>query len=582
LFRRWGGVGVLEELQPGDPVQVGPYRLTGVLGTGGMGRVFLGWSSGGRPVAVKVIRPELAADPEFRARFRREVAAARTISGLYTALLLDTDTDSRVPWLATAYVDGPSLAEAVTTYGPLPVESVRALAAGLAEALAAVHALGLVHRDLKPSNVLLASDGPRVIDFGISRAADTTTLTNTGQSIGSPGYLSPEQAVGTEIGPPSDIFSLGAVLAFAASGNGPFGGGSPPALIYRVVHQPPALEGVPAELRPLIERCLAKDPAQRPTAAGLLADLAGVQPGARWLPERITAALAEFAAPALTRPAPGSDSAAAAYERTATSAAPADGASPPATPISEMPQPAGAATTAAGGGRRPHWRRRSLLVPVASAAAVLAAAVVLAATLSGPGGSVAFKRSSPAEAGSLAAAGHPVTPAAVPPTPVPSKSATPRQSPPRRAPPKKTPATHKAPVQAAPSVVIVTQTQTAPAPPRPSSAPPKPTAAPAPVGGACSFIVIGAANCNSTNPQVLLYVDFADNTTGCSWVRDITWGDGTSSDGVVVTGGPAGPKFAASHTYAAPGTYTIYFGGHTTAGGCTIVTRTFQFGFLAN
>jgi serine/threonine protein kinase len=147
---------MLEELLPGDPVQVGPYRLTGVLGTGGMGRVFLGWSSGGRPVAVKVIRPELASDPEFRARFRREVAAARTISGLYTALLVDTDTDSKMPWLATAYVDGPSLSEAVTRYGPLPAGSVRALAAGLAEALTAVHALGLVHRDLKPSNVLLA------------------------------------------------------------------------------------------------------------------------------------------------------------------------------------------------------------------------------------------------------------------------------------------------------------------------------------------------------------------------------------------------------------------------------------------
>lgn len=172
---------MLEQLQPGDPARMGPYRLTAVLGVGGMGRVFLGWSAGGRPVAVKVIRPELASDPEFRARFRREVAAARTIGGLYTALVIDADTDGPVPWLATVYVDGPSLAEAVSSYGLLPAGSVLALAAGLAEALAAVHAMGLVHRDLKPSNVLLASDGPRVIDFGIARAADSTTLTSQRQ-----------------------------------------------------------------------------------------------------------------------------------------------------------------------------------------------------------------------------------------------------------------------------------------------------------------------------------------------------------------------------------------------------------------
>ena len=214
---------MLEELKLGEPVSVGPYRLAGVLGAGGMGRVFLGWSSGGRAVAVKVIRPELAADPEFRSRFRREVAAARAISGRYTAQLIDADTDGPLPWLATAYLDGPSLNEAVTRYGPLPAASVLALAAGLAEALAAVHAMGLVHRDLKPSNVLLASDGPRVIDFGIARAAENTALTSTGQFIGSPGYVSPEQALGRQAGPPSDIFSLGAVLAFAASGNGPFG-----------------------------------------------------------------------------------------------------------------------------------------------------------------------------------------------------------------------------------------------------------------------------------------------------------------------------------------------------------------------
>ena len=325
---------MLKELQPGDPVRIGPYRLAGVLGAGGMGRVFLGWSSGGRPVAVKVIKSELAADPEFRARFRREVAAARAISGLYTALLVDTDPDAPLPWLATAYVDGPSLSEAVTSYGALPVKSVLALAAGLAEALAAVHAMGLVHRDLKPSNVLLASDGPRVIDFGISRAADTTTMTSSGQPIGSPGYLSPEQAVGGEVGPPSDIFSLGAVLAFAARGNGPFGTGSLPALVYRVVHQPPDLEGVPAQLRPLIGRCLAKDPGDRPTASELLADLDGAQPGAhtgaaQWLPARLAAALGGFAAPALA----GTTSGAGPDDETTAASAPFPGkTSPPAAP----------------------------------------------------------------------------------------------------------------------------------------------------------------------------------------------------------------------------------------------------------
>jgi eukaryotic-like serine/threonine-protein kinase len=173
---------VLEELQPGDPVQVGPYRLAGVLGAGGMGRVYLGWSSDARPVAVKVIRPELAADPEFRVRFRREVDAARAIGGMYTAQLVDADTSSPVPWLATAYLAGPSLNEAVSRYGPLPTASVLALAAGLAEALAAVHAMGLVHRDIKPSNVLLASDGPRVIDFGISRGPRAVQRTGTGGS----------------------------------------------------------------------------------------------------------------------------------------------------------------------------------------------------------------------------------------------------------------------------------------------------------------------------------------------------------------------------------------------------------------
>ena len=269
-------------LKPGDPQLIGPYRLVGQLGGGGMGRVFLGLSAGGRPVAVKVIRAELAADQEFRVRFGREVAAARRVSGLFTALVVDADVDGPEPWLATAYVAGPSLSEAVTGYGPMSVQSTLALAAGLAEGLSAIHAAGVVHCDLKPSNVLLSQDGPRVIDFGISRAAEVVSVAGVGQVVGSPGFMSPEQAMGAEIGPPSDIFSLGAVLTFAATGGGPFGEGSSPELAYRLVYGPPSLGQLPPQLRPLVERCLAKDPRERPTADEVLAEAGAVQPATGW------------------------------------------------------------------------------------------------------------------------------------------------------------------------------------------------------------------------------------------------------------------------------------------------------------
>jgi serine/threonine protein kinase len=292
---------MMVELAPGDPETIGPYRLRGRLGAGGMGQVYLGLSPGGRSVAVKVIRADLAQDAEFRARFRREVAVARTVSGLFTAPVIDADVDGPVPWLATAYVPGPSLADAVSQHGPLPAASVLALARGLAEALSAIHAAGVVHRDLKPANVLLAEDGPRVIDFGISRAIEASAFTHTGLVVGSPGFMSPEQAEGREVGPPSDIFSLGAVLAFAATGQGPFGSGSTPALVYRVVHSGPQLDLMPAEVRSLAERCLAKDPALRPTAADLLA--AAAYPAAGWLPEPVTRAQAA-APPTMTAAAP--------------------------------------------------------------------------------------------------------------------------------------------------------------------------------------------------------------------------------------------------------------------------------------
>ncbi len=285
----------MQELQGGDPQRIGPYRLVGRLGAGGMGMVFAGRSAGGRLVAVKVIRGELAADPEFRVRFGREVAAASSVSGLFTAPVVDADVDGPMPWLATAYVAGPSLGDAVRDHGPWPTAPVLALAAGLAEGLSAIHAAGLVHRDLKPSNVLLAQDGPRVIDFGISRAAEATALTHADLVIGSPGFMSPEQAEGRDTGPPSDVFSLGAVLAFAASGKGPFGTGSTAALVYRVVHGTPALDGVPAAVRPLVERCLAKDPGQRPGPAELLAELDGADLEAGWLPAPVAADLSRHA-----------------------------------------------------------------------------------------------------------------------------------------------------------------------------------------------------------------------------------------------------------------------------------------------
>jgi len=274
----------MQELQGGDPANIGSYRLVGRLGAGGMGRVFLGRSAGGRLVAVKVIREELAGDADFRTRFRREGAGARMVSGLFTAPLVDADLDGAVPWLTTAYVPGPSLADAVASHGPLPAASVLALAAALAEGLSAIHAAGVIHRDLKPSNVLLAADGPRIIDFGISRAAEATALTHTGLVVGSPGFMSPEQAEGRVVGPPSDVFSLGAVLTFAATGEGPFGAGSTAALVYRVVHSPPGLEQVPAQVRSVIERCLAKDPGQRPAPADLLAELGAADLAADWLP----------------------------------------------------------------------------------------------------------------------------------------------------------------------------------------------------------------------------------------------------------------------------------------------------------
>ncbi|WP_031478020.1 serine/threonine-protein kinase [Streptomyces bicolor] len=279
----------MQPLGVDEPTVVGPYRLLGRLGSGGMGRVYVGRSAGGRTVAVKIVHPHFALDEEFRARFRREVAAARRVGGAWTAPVLDADPEAAVPWVATAFAAGPSLAAAVAGSGALPAHSVRVLGAGLAEALAAVHELGLVHRDVKPSNVLLTLDGPLLIDFGIARAMDgTASLTSTGVSIGSPGYMSPEQILGNGATGAADVFSLGAVLAYAATGEPPFSGDSSAALLYKVVHEEPELGSLDGELRELVASCLAKEPGARPApgevARRLAPDGAARAVAGGWLP----------------------------------------------------------------------------------------------------------------------------------------------------------------------------------------------------------------------------------------------------------------------------------------------------------
>ncbi|MFE6056605.1 protein kinase [Kitasatospora sp. NPDC056446] len=276
-------------MRANDPTVIGGrYRLLARLGAGGMGVVYLGRSPGGRLVAVKCVHWDLATDPQFRQRFALELEAARRVGGFHTAQVVDADPDGDPPWLVTAYIPGPSLEAAVATHGPLPEAVLRVLGAGLAEALEAIHAAGLVHRDLKPSNVLLSDDGPRVIDFGIARALDGVSITRTQTVLGTPGYMAPEQIAGRPVGPACDLFSLGRVLCHAA-GSSPYGsGGNPQVLLYRIMHAVPDLTGVPEGLRPVVAACLALRPEDRPTPAELLARLGPpAYEGATgsWLPE---------------------------------------------------------------------------------------------------------------------------------------------------------------------------------------------------------------------------------------------------------------------------------------------------------
>ncbi|MFK0099643.1 bifunctional serine/threonine-protein kinase/ABC transporter substrate-binding protein [Streptomyces sp. NPDC091040] len=297
----------MEKLRPSDPARIGGHRLLGRLGAGGMGVVYLGRTDAGTLAAIKVILPEYAADDDFRTRFRREAEAARRVDSPWAVPVTGADTEGERPWLATAFVPGPALSEAVARCGPLPPRAVRVLGRLLARALAAVHAAGLVHRDVKPGNVLLTVDGPRLIDFGIARSVDATALTGTGLVVGTPGFLSPEQATGggTEAGPASDVFSLGCLLAYAATGRPPFGSGAVDALLYRTVHDEPDLAGIEdPELRALLDTMLAKEPGTRPTAAALDTRITEDAPDGSidWLPADVAALVAERSAAVLGLP----------------------------------------------------------------------------------------------------------------------------------------------------------------------------------------------------------------------------------------------------------------------------------------
>ncbi|MFD5100895.1 serine/threonine-protein kinase [Streptomyces albidochromogenes] len=300
----------MEKLGPADPQQIGAYRLLARLGAGGMGQVYLARSGRGRTVAVKLVRRELAEQEEFRARFRQEVAAARRVGGRWTAPVLDADTEAAVPWVATGYVAGPDLHTVVSGDGPLPERSVHILGAGLAQALRDIHAAGLIHRDLKPSNVLITIDGPRVIDFGIARALETVTdaaaLTRTGALVGSPGFMAPEQVRGERITAACDVFCLGSVLAYAATGRLPFGTSDSGvhALMYRIATESPTLDGIPEGLQDLIGSCLRKDPAARPSLDDLLEQTRGGDSGDPWLPAALVARLGRHAIELLDTEAP--------------------------------------------------------------------------------------------------------------------------------------------------------------------------------------------------------------------------------------------------------------------------------------
>ena len=370
-----------------DPERIGPYVVLGRLGSGSMGQVYLGRSAAGRLVAVKTIKVELAEDAGFRHRFAQEVAAARKVSGVFTAAVVEADPEADLPWLATAYVAAPSLARLVLACGPLPVTTVRWLAAGCAEALESIHGAGLVHRDLKPSNVLVAPDGPRVIDFGVARAAERMGRTTSRGAVGTPAYMAPEQARDThEASVASDVYSLGATLLFAATGHPPYQGVTVMDVLARLATEEPDLSGLPGDLTELITACMHRVPRQRPTSSAMLAQLgdfteaqAGPDEEHAYLPEAAMALIGEYqrspqlAAFGQVGAAPGDDATAASYTELPASYKPAPRRKP-------------GARSGPGPGR-PGWRRwlRSHMAWAGWAsvgAALIVAGVILGAALS--------------------------------------------------------------------------------------------------------------------------------------------------------------------------------------------------------
>ncbi|MGW1190353.1 serine/threonine-protein kinase [Streptomyces sp. NPDC002559] len=358
-------------LRGGDPTEIGGYPLEARLGSGGMGTVFLARTSSGRPVAIKLIHQQFAGDDEFRIRFRQEVAAARRVSGAFTAAVVDADPEAEQPWMATAYIEGHTLTQHIAMKGPLDGAELRRLAIGLAEALRDIHRVGVVHRDLKPSNVVLSPEGPRVIDFGISRAADQETLTMTGRVIGTPPFMSPEQLQAPRgVGPRSDVFSLGTLLVYSATGHGPFDADSPYLTAYQVLHEEPSLDAVPVALRAVVELCLDKEPDKRPSADELLVllrdlpiDLGGAdEGGADAGRTRDVATEPDFAA--RTTPAP---------------------TVPVVAPAAPETGSTGTGTTDTSAGRRPGRRWRPVLAAAVAVAAIGGGVAVLKVT--GPGGS---------------------------------------------------------------------------------------------------------------------------------------------------------------------------------------------------
>ena len=391
-----------------DPERIGPYLIIGKLGAGAMGQVYLASSPGGRLVAVKTIRVDMAEEPGFRARFAREVAAARRVSGVFTASVIEADPEADLPWVATAYVPAPSLRTMVRMCGPLPVPAVRWLAAGCAEALQSIHRAGLLHRDIKPSNVLVAADGPRVIDFGVARAAERIELTATHGAAGTPAYMAPELARDARAASPaSDVFSLGATLAFAATGHSPYRGDTVMDILIRLATEAPDLTGVPAELADLIGGCLERVPRDRPTDGAILEGLGSFDhlagAGHSYLPDSAMALIAEYqhgpagpdaAGDAFGGEGPGSWPTDGSGGQTAGEAAGADDdTSGSHTPLPGFQPPAALAAAPGGPETAPAWGHGRLLartrwawaITAGLAAALLAAGAGIGIALGGPG-----------------------------------------------------------------------------------------------------------------------------------------------------------------------------------------------------